>query len=59
MTAILVHLRDRGPGEVSAMRSQVLWANAAVVGIEEVLVLGIERPVARQVPLEKERFEEP
>ena len=57
--AIGVHLLERRPAEQAALRARVLRTDGVVVGIEQVSEQGIERAVARQRRLERERLEVP
>ena len=59
VSAVFGHLADAGPRDDSTARSGIPGADTFVVGVEQVRVGGMERPVSAQLRLEEEGLEEP
>jgi hypothetical protein len=59
MLAIGRHLIGSGAGEVAALRPRVARPGADIIGIEQIGIIRIERPIARAVWAEQELFEKP
>ena len=57
--AVAAHFRHRRARQRAAQRARELVADAVVVGVEEVLEGGVERPVAVRERLQQEGLEEP